>query len=287
MLLLLSAPGLAQAVLTVDGVALGMTYDQVLGVHGKPRVVGHRQGISYFLYPTPVGRPEGPSVWFCSGRVVFATGYTLEKDGEPLFLYGLEGSLLREEFGPPRPLNAFARWWPDSGVVLAGSNNLWPEEMLRAPLGLRDPDFPIRWERDGDRLYSAFEPWVDDGRESWLAGDVELGMPEERARRLAGSLQVLCQGGFVRAVVNPDSVLLSRRVDGQDRSLNFELAEPPMALGETPSYPQDGWYSPAPGGHILLQDGRVAQMRLELPDPAMFEALERLVRQSGGTPRPD
>lgn len=272
-LLLLAGPCWAST-LTLDGVAIGMSYQQVLEARGLPKSVGEKEGVTYLIYPTPKSRPEGSTVWFHSDRVVFTTGYTLNKDSEPLFLYGMEGPVLEELFGSPQTLNVFAKWWPNSGIVLFGSNNIWPAETLGAPLGMRDPAFPIEWqERSEGRRWSKFEPWIDDQRIAWLADDVELGMAEERARKLAGQLEVVYQGGFVRAVRNPQSVLLSHQVGYHDFSVGFDLGESPQGLGQTPAYPLSGWYTPSPGGRVRMENGKIAEMQLELANQKLFQAL--------------
>ncbi len=268
--------GPLSAQLNVDGVAIGMSYDQVLQAAGRPRAIGEKNGATYLRFPTPRSRPEGSCVWFLSDRVVFATGYSLYRDGEPLFLYGLEGILLEEEFGPAQILTAYARWWPESGIVLVGSNNLWPRDTLRAPLALRDPGFPVQWQEIQDGRWSKYEPWVDDETLAWLADDVELGMSQERARKLAGDLDVVYRGGFVQAVRNPPNALLSHRVGHHDFSVNFEVGLAPMGLGTLPLFPASGWWSPAPGGRVRMDDGKVAEIELCLANDRLFEALEKL-----------
>jgi hypothetical protein len=274
LVLFLGLPCFAQ--LQVDGVRIGMSYAQVLQARGLPSAIGVKGELWYLVYAAPKSRPEETSVWFAADRVVYASGYTLEKNGEPFFLYGLEGSVLRDELGAPQVLSVFARWWPESGIVLAGSNNIWPDEVLRAPMGLRDPDFPIEWDQHDGHRWSLREPWVDDERVEWLAGDVALGMAEKRARKLARGLEVEYAGGFVRAVRHPASVLLSHHVGYHDFSVQLEVGELPLAVGITPALPMQGWTSPAPGGLVRMAGGKVAEIALELQNDKLFAALSAM-----------
>ena len=284
-LLLLSLVGLQAraeplAILKVDGVGIGMDYAEVFKVAGRPKVLREKRGLVALVYSAPPHRPQDTEVWFSRGKVVYCSGYTLEESGEPLHLFGLPGTLLNERFGPTQVLQVFASWWPESGVVLAGSNNIWPEEALKAPIALRDPAFPLRWfeQPDGQR-YSEFEPWVDDEQISWLAGDVELGMPEEKARNLAGDLDVIYRGGFVQAIESAPEALLIHRVGHHDFSVTFEVGQAPQAFGPNPkdnAPPENGWYSPASAGRIRMKDGKVAEIRLELDASELFDALEGL-----------
>lgn len=275
LLLLLSGPLVAKERYTIDDVAIGMTYQQVLEVRGLPKSIGQKHNAVFLNYPTPQNRSSEPMVWFENDRVVYATGYSLYRDNEPLFLYGMTGLILKEEFGESQPLNLFATWWPQSGVVLNGNNRLSPEGDLTSPLGLRDPDFPIdRLEAEPGKRWSRYEPWLDDERLVWLADDVELGMAQERAQKLAGDLEVVYEAGFVRAVRSPQSVLLFHTLGQRDLSLQFEAGEEPLGLGShVQRWPSQGWYSPAPGGRVQLQSGKVAQVELELTCKKLFAAL--------------
>ena len=267
----------SQGGLAVDEVSIGMTYDQVLALHGLPKAVGEKSGCTWLAFPAPPKRLEGATAWFFRDRVVYATGYGLTREGEPLFLFGMERQVLEEVMGgPPEPLQIFAQWWPDSGVVLAGANSLFSGEALRSPLGLRDRSYPLKWstDREGKR-FSTNEPWVDDERVVWLAEDVELGMPEERARQLAGDLDVVYQGGFVQAVRGARNVLLSRYLGDQDLSLEFEVGAAPGTLSEAVRWPHDGWYSPASGGRVKLRGGKVSEVELALSSKKLFQALEK------------
>lgn len=263
--------------LSVDGVKIGMTFEQVLAMHGLPKALGEKGGCTWLAFPSRAKRSEGATVWFFRDRVVYATGYDLERGGEPLFLFGMERQVLEEEMGgPPQPLQVFAQWWPQSGVVLAGANSLFSGEALRAPLGLRDTAYPLKWYDTSDgKRYSSKEPWVDDERATWLADDVELGMPEERARKLAGSLDVVYRGGFVQSVRGARSVLLSRYLGDQDLSLEFEMGAEPGTLSDSLKWPRNGWYSPTSGGRVKLSKGKVVSIELGLSSKALFEALEK------------
>lgn len=264
----------AQEGLSLDGMVLGMTYAEVLQVKGRPAALGHKEGLWSMVYPAPARRPQPTSVWFHRGRAVYIEGYTLERQGEPLFLYGLEAEVLRQEFGEPEVLNALALWWPSCGLVLAGGNRLGRDQPLSAPLGWRDPDFPLVWvEEDGLRV-SRREPWADDRREEWLADDVALGMSESRARQLAGGLEIVYRAGYVQAVRCPPSAFLWRQSVSSDRSLSFEVGEEPVGLGPLGGIPADGWYSPVPGGRVLLAGGKVVQIELEWDNDELFQALE-------------
>lgn len=251
-------------------------------MRGLPKAVGQKQGAVYLTYPAPVNRSSELTVWFSDDRLVYCTGYDLEKDGEPFFLYGMEGLLLEQELGALEPLNALARWWPEHGVVLFGNNNIWPHEALGSPLGLRDPSFPIEsLEPEKGQRWSSYEPWLDDERVSWLAEDIELGMPQERARKLAGALEVVYEAGFVRAVRGATDVLLIHQVGTHDHSLQFLVGEEPTGMGPTPvSFPENGWYSPAPGGRVRLENRKVAEVELALTCDNLFQALRETL--SGG-----
>lgn len=273
--LLLLAPCLAEPGLRVDGVAIAMSYAEVLEVRGLPLSVGQEDGFFWLRYPAPPKRGAPTSVWFHDHRVVYAEGYTLDRDGEPLFLYGMEGSVLRDELGQPEPLNVFSRWWPTSGVVLLDSGGQWAERSLTSPLGLRDRSFPLDWQEVDGRRWSMREPWADDQSEVWLADDVELGMAEEKARKMARGLEVVFQGGFVRAVRHPASALFSHRMGYHDLSLQLEIGEAPVSLTFAAEFPRDGWYSPAPGGRARMAGGKVAEIELELENDQLFRALER------------
>ncbi len=270
----------AEPRLTVDGIAIGMGYAEVLKTVGRPKVLREKRGLVVLVYPAPPHRPQDTAIWFSQGKVVYCSGYTLEEDGEPLHLFGLPGTILAERFGLTQDLHVFARWWPESGVVLAGSNNIWPEEELKSPIALRDPTFPLRWfELPDGRRYSEFEPWVDDEQMSWLADDVELGMPEEKARKLAGDLDVVYLGGFVQAVKAPLEALLIHRVGYHDFSVTFEVGQAPRAFGPNPKdnvSPENGWCTPASSGRIRMEGGKVAEIQLELDAHELFNALEDL-----------
>lgn len=274
----LARPDLAQQDLAIDGVSPGMSYSQVLEVRGRPAGIRAEQGLWQLLF-TPRGRRDSCSVWFQDGRVVFASGYDLQQGEDPLFLYGMEGTVLQEAFGEPEPLNVFSRWYPSSGVVLYGFNNRWPLEVVTSPLGLRDPRFPLDWDESEPGVrWSRSEPWVDDEMTLWLADDVELGMVEDRARKLAGGLEVTYSGGFVRAIHHPSEALLSHRVGHHDLSTEFVVGEPPLTMSST-EFPAQGWITPAEGGRIRMENGRVAEIELQLENDALFEALDKTARQ--------
>lgn len=277
-------PGWAQPALSLDGVTIGMDYSEVLRERGRPQALRPDGELTQLLFPAASGRREGTSVWFHRDKVVFATGYDLYGDGEPVFLYGMEGPVLEEAFGTPEPLNVFSRWFPASGVVLGGYLNQWPLETVTSPLGLRDLSYPLDWydsrsrPEDPARRWSRSEPWMDDEIVVWLAEDVELGMAEDKARKLAGGLEIDYDGGFVRAIRRPAEALLSHRVGYHDFSTEFIVGDEPVTLGLAAAPPGDGWYSPASGGRVRIQAGKVAEIELRIDNDALFRALRAAPR---------
>ncbi len=278
----LSSVTLAQPVgkLTVDGIHPGMSYAEVVSQLGRPKALSEKRGLIALVFAPPAQRKLDTQVWFSQGKVVYCSGYTLLEDEEPLHLYGLPGGVLVERFGPLQPLSVFASWWPDSGVVLAGSNHLWPDENLRAPVALRALDFPLRWAKTSDgKQYSESEPWVDDESIGWMAEDVELGMSEEKARKLAGSLDVVYRGGFVQAIKAPNEALLLHRVGHHDFSVTFEVGQAPEPFGPNPAKnapPNKGWFSPTASGRVRMVKGKVAEIQLGIDAPELFSELEKL-----------
>lgn len=281
-LALLGSPVRAERVgaLTVDGIRPGMSYAEVLSKLGRPKALSEKRGLIALVFAPPAQRKLDTQAWFSGGKVVYCSGYTLLEDEEPLHLYGLPGGVLVERFGPVQPLSVFASWWPESGVVLAGSNHLWPEENLRAPVALRAVDFPLRWQKTSEgRQYSEFEPWVDDESIGWMAEDVELGMSEEKARKLAGSLNLVYRGGFVQAIKAPSEALLLHRVGHHDFSVTFEVGQAPEPFGPNPEKnapPNRGWFSPTPSGRVRMEKGKVAEIQLGIDAPELFSELEKL-----------
>lgn len=265
--------------LAIDGIRIGMAYSQVLEVRGRPARLHEKRGLIVLFYPPPAHRSVETAVWFSQGKVVYASGYTLEENGEPLHLYGLPGTVLSDRFGPPQTLDVFASWWPDTGIVLAGLNNFFIEKPLQAPTALRDPKFPIEWHQSSEeKRFSTFEPWVDDETIVWNVDDVELGMSQDKAEKLSHGLDVVYRGGFVQAIKQPSEALLDHRLGHHLLSVNFSVGEsfeePTSPLLE--KMPRTGWLSPTPSGRVRFQDGRVVELQLELVAPELFEALERL-----------
>lgn len=262
--------------LTLDGLWLGMSYGQVLATLGRPKEIREEGGLISLLYAAPPGRPEGQNVWFSSGRLVFGSGYTLEEDEEPLFLFGMPADVLEERFGATEPLNLYAHWWPRCGVVLYGMNALFPDLGLSRPIGLRDPDFPIHWDESPEgKRWSKVEPWVDDEAKVWMAEEVTLGMPQERAQILGAGLDIGYEGGFVRELRAPQSALLSYQSGHHDLSVEFEVGQAPRPFGVAPTlpHPQSGWFSPSSSGRIRMEGGKVAEIQLRIDDDALFQAL--------------
>ncbi len=280
LLSLLLAPcfgeGRAIGRLTLDGVSVGQSYAEVLKVLGRPNELDVNQGLVAFVYPAPKGRSEGTHVWFDKGTVVYCTGYALEEDDEPLFLYGMQGSVLQERFGESEELNEFARWWPASGVVLAGRNIADPGQTLHSPLGLRSLAFPV--EKVTDPPGSRFEPWADDELETWLADDVELGMNQQHAAKMAGSLDVMYDAGYVRGVRGPQSLLLNHLIGMQNFSVQFDVGEKPAPFGKASPLkaPRNGWITPSRFGRVKLKGGKIAELQLWIDDEELFQALRSL-----------
>lgn len=275
---MLGMPAWCQASLSLDGAAIGMDYGQVLRVRGRPQAIRVEGELTQLLFVAAPGRREGTAVWFHRDKTVFATGYNLYRGEEPVFLYGMEGPVLEEAFGRPEPLNVFSRWFPETGVVLGGYLNQWPLETVTSPLGLRDLSYPFDWYEsqsagEEPRRWSRSEPWMDDEVIVWLAEDVELGMAEEKARKLVRGEDVTYEGGFVRAIHHPSEALLSHRVGYHDFSTEFTVGEEPVALGLDTKAPLQGWYSPATGGRVRMRAGKVAEIELRLDNDALFSAL--------------
>lgn len=280
-LLLLPCLGQERALgkLTLDGVAPGQSYADVLSALGRPDKLEVDQGLINFFYSPPKGHSEGTNVWFENGQVVYCTGYTLEEDGEPLFLYGMQGAVLKERFGANQELNVFARWWPTAGVVLVGRNIAEPGQTLHAPLGLRSLTFPV--EKIEGKPWSRFEPWADDETEVWLADDVALGMTQKHAEKMAGPLDVVYDAGYVRGVRDPQSLLLNHLIGLHNFSVQFEVGELPAPFGAaTPlKAPRNGWITPARFGRVRLKSGKIAELQLWVDDDDLFQALRALKPQ--------
>jgi hypothetical protein len=257
-----------------------MSYRQVLDQLGRPRSLNEESGEIVFTYPAPPERAEGTSVWFHDARVVYVSGYTLKNQDEVLFMPGMVGGILEEEFdGPPVPLNDFGKWWPHSGVVLAGTNAIWPLRQLTSPLGLRDLTYPNSWREPAPgHLVSDYEPWIDDQSVSWMVEDVSLGMAEETARKLGGDLDMICQSGYVRAFRAPSSAILVKKKSDQDMSLILEVGEPPQVFGQGPalSAPSEGWLRLTPSGRVRLGRGKITEIDLNIPDDSLFKALQEV-----------
>jgi hypothetical protein len=103
-------------------------------------------------------------------------------------------------------------------------------------------------------------------------------MAEGMARKLAGSLDLVCQGGFVRSIRAPSSAILIKKRGELDMSLLLDVGEPPQVFGQglPISPPSEGWLRLTPSGRVRLHDGVVQEIQLEIQDEPLFEALQAM-----------
>ena len=84
--------------LNVDGVSIGMSYREVLEIHGPPDSLLWEDGKTCFVYPNE------RSFWFSDGRVVFASGRRLMEGGRVVYMAGEPAEVLLRVLGPAEEL---------------------------------------------------------------------------------------------------------------------------------------------------------------------------------------
>ena len=150
--------GLPKQQLNVDGVAIGMTYRDVLKIHGRPNSLGWEDGTTCFIYPNE------RCFWFSEGRVVFASGRRLMDGEQVVYTAGEPAEILMRGFGAADELTFYDGWFPRSGVVLAnyalensayghsrgvGLRALDPPPDRQGFPGVNETEYESRWSGSG------------------------------------------------------------------------------------------------------------------------------------------
>lgn len=250
---------------SLDGLAPGMSYREVLGKRGPPKSVHWVDGCVCLTALDSAGR----HVWFRDGKLIFCGGTQLARRGQILVTgpesrdLGLEPrAALEKALGKSEELDGSRIWWPDSGVTLRDG----------VLIGLRAaPQIPEEWadrykSRDPRVIYAAAcpEPWQSDVTETWSLGGRSLG-----SRRASGWVRRLEGTGNLehRVKTVSDEVVSASRAG----------AAPPFRSNRTPV---NGWWQVNPQVSILMKDGKCQRFVLDAKDPELFEALDEITASS-------
>lgn len=213
--------------LSLDGVRIGMSYEQVLEVRGLPRHLEWEAGTTCFYYGELSSRDIG--VWFREARVVYVGGRKLGLDGL-LFDSETKTKELLDRFGPFEHLTSFTEWSPSAGIVLHGYDSRSPSRSAELPIGLRDLELPAPWSAEKGKQGSphSWEPWSELLYDRICIGDLCLGSPMQKAAG-EGELPIY-DGGYLRGVKNAREV-------SQDIYLEHYPASIALAVGQAPRGP--------------------------------------------------
>ena len=236
-LALFQMEGKESSFVTLDGIALGMSYDEVVGIRGLPSGLEWEQSLTGFNYQS------GGPIWFEDGRVVFCAGKSL-KVGPKKFQAGQSEDALRAILGWGQELEPGCRWFPQVGVTYGKP---FTSEADTNYLSLRDPLYPIE-----------FQPW-------WNHFD----------QTIEADGRVLGDNGYVLDVRQPKKVTISQWLGYTSPTHHFEVGKPPAThdwlLQNPPG--ETGWYQPQPHFNVRLDKGVIAEMSLRVEDSALREAL--------------
>lgn len=257
--------GVPKSNLNVDGVSIGMSYRDVLEIHGRPDSLGWEDGTTCLAYRNK------RSFWFSQGRVVFASGRRLMDGERVVYKAGEPVEILMQRFGRAEELTFFDVWFPDSGVVISNYALENAAYGHSRDVGLRTTEpRPERQETPGpgeaanDTRWSGSDPWSDDYHENWYVGALCLGMSEEEAGGIYTEADVVFDGGFVRGFSSPKSAVLGR-------SLGHHLMSVGVEVGQRLDW--DRKLSPHPNAEITYDGDIVTAIDLFVKDDELFEAL--------------
>lgn len=259
--------------LNVDGVSIGMSYQEVLAVHGPPERLAWEDEVTALVYS------EDRSVWFDDGRVVFCYGLELRDGEKVLYRAGEPAEAALRQFGAFEELTYYDVWSPSFGVVLARYAVEHPEEgkySERVGLRIQEPTHqPYSFETASrpDLGWASSEPWSNDFREKWFAGPVFLGMAEEEARHIRCEAEIIFDGGYVRGIRKPKAATLVRTLGHHFDAVGFEVGQ--RLDWDIFDYHPD-WerkLSPHPNAEVIYDGEIVTSIELYVKDEELFRAL--------------
>ncbi|MCA9777219.1 MAG: hypothetical protein KC800_10900, partial [Candidatus Eremiobacteraeota bacterium] len=183
--------------LSVDGVRIGMSYEEVLEVRGLPQNLEWEAGSTCFHYGEISSRDVG--VWFRAGKVVYVAGRSLALDGVP-FEAETKTQVFLDRFGPFEDLMTFMSWSPSAGITFEGHDFYSPERPAELTIGLRDVNLAPPWDSEPGRQGNShsWEPWSHLLWDRIYVGDLCLGESKERVAR-DGEFPIF-DAGYLRGV---------------------------------------------------------------------------------------
>lgn len=259
--------------LNVDGVSMGMTYQEVLEIQGPPEKLAWEDEVTALVYS------EDRSVWFYDGRVVFCYGLELRDGEKVLYRAGEPAEAALRQFGAFEELTFYDVWFPSSGVVIASYAVEHPEEgkySERVGLRIQKPTHqPYSFETASrpEVNWTSREPWSNDYRENWFVGAVSLGMSEEEARETGCDAEIVFDGGYVRGIRKPKAATLMRNLGHHGLSVGFKVGR--RLDWDIFDYHPD-WerkLSPHPNAEVVYDGEIVTSIELYVKDEELFRAL--------------
>lgn len=265
--------------LAVDGVQIGMSYEQVLRVLGKPHRLNWYQDATQFLYFSSETRHFSPEnkVVFVDGKVAYCEGNSLTEGSQSLYESRQPAIRLLERLGTRETFKAGYLWFPHCGVVVTKHHGgLKPQEAL-GRFGLRDLTIPVKWKRgeilDRIEVWSDSEPLIDGFRGRWWSGQIGLGMSEEDARKVSSREDILFEAGFVRGFYQPKSIRFEEVLGWHRWATRFRLGQSPVSEPSLAIFRHPENWRPDSRADIKVEDGVVKSMRLYAQEDELFRVL--------------